>query len=206
MTFQASKAASPRPHDLRGFGADRRGATAVEFGLLAVPFLGLFMALFQIGFYFFWSEQLQATVLSASRNLMTGAAQTAGVTSGAAFAKNYICNNSRFPSSFVCGNLIVDVRTLSSFSSADTSADFYKSSTTFCPGQPNQIVIVRVIYPLPAIIPIPIPSGNGVGTMQVGGTVSDVPGNAGLKQLLLGTAVFQNEPAGASSYSSPQGC
>lgn len=203
MTLRIGKSASPRKAAFCAFGRDRRGATAVEFGLISVPFFGLFLALFQIGMYFFCSEQLQAAVQSASRNIMTGTAQTAGVTTASAFASQYLCKNSNFPSYFDCTKLIIDVRTAANFSSTDATKDFYKTTTTFCPGQPGQIVIVRVIYPLPAIVPIPVVGSGGVLQMA---TVSDVPNNAGLKNLLLGTAVFQNEPAGSTSYSSPSGC
>ena len=60
------------PMARRNFAADTRGATAVEFALVAVPFLGLLMAIFQAGFAYFASENLQAATQSAARNLFIG--------------------------------------------------------------------------------------------------------------------------------------
>ena len=183
---------------LRRFGRDRRGATAVEFGMIALPFIALIMAIFQQGMYFFTSEALDAAVQSAARNVYTGQAQTAGISSAANFVSTYLCpasGGTKLSSLIDCSKLFVDVRTAptqGSFSNIDTKADFYKVGSTaqFCPGGPGDIVIVRVIYPLPVYAP-------GIFT---GSTVTDVPNNAGVKQLLLGTAVFQNEPY-ANGYS-----
>jgi Flp pilus assembly protein TadG len=56
------------------------GATAVEFALVAAPFLALLMALFQTALVFFAGRVLDETTEEASRYIMTGQAQTAGMT------------------------------------------------------------------------------------------------------------------------------
>ena len=193
---------------LKRFQQDRNGATAVEFGLVAVPFFGLLMVIFQSGLFFFTSEALDAAVQDAARKLYTGQAQGIGVNSAAAFVNSYVCpakGGTGLFSLVDCTKLIVDVRTApvsGSFANINTNADFYQAGSTpmFCPGGPNDIVIVRVIYPLPVIIPVI--TGAGVVTA---GTVNDVANNPGRKQLLLGTAVFQNEPY-ANGYVAPHGC
>ena len=194
----------------RRFTRDTRGVTAVEFGLIAVPFLGLLLAIFQAGLSYFLSEALEAAVQNAARNLYTGQAQTAGISSASTFISNYVCPSSggtKLSALIDCTKLIVDVRTGSSFTTADMTADFYQASATpmFCPGGPNDIVIVRVIYPMPVYVPVIVKkTGHDVSVMTTG-TVNNVANNPGSKQLLLGTAVFQNEPF-SNGYVAPSGC
>ena len=146
---------------------------------------------------------------SAARKLYTGTAQTAGIATAAAFSSTYLCPASgprKMPSYIDCSKLIIDVRNVGTFTAVDATADFYKSATTFCPGAPGDIVIVRVIYPLPAIMPILTGSAtSAVGVLRAG-MVNDVPGNSGWKQLILGTAIFQNEPYDGTKYVASNGC
>ncbi len=179
--------------------------------MVAVPFLGLLMAIFETGLMFFNSEGLEAAVQQAARNIMTGQAQKNGVYSAATFVNTYLCpaTGTRILPSFVdCTTLIVDVRTASSFSNASTSNSFYKTSSShvFCPGAPSNtgspvIVVVRVLYPMPVFLPL-----LGWFGPVMGGVVNDVPSNPGYKHLLLGTAVFQNEPYPSTNYTAPTGC
>ena len=184
---------------------DERGTTAVEFGLIAVPFFGLLLAVLQTGLYFFASEALDVAVQDAARNIYTGTAQTAGVATAAAFSSKYLCPTTggrKLPSYIDCTQLIIDVRSASSFAATDTTSDIYNATTQFCPGAPGDIVVVRVIYPLPVLIPVLGRTGSSsVGVLRTG-----MVNNGGWKQILLGTAVFQNEPYDGSSYVAPAGC
>lgn len=65
---------------LRRFAADRRGATAVEFGLVAVPFLAMTMTVMTIGSQYMTQSFLEHGVSEAARKLRTGEAQKAGLT------------------------------------------------------------------------------------------------------------------------------
>ena len=188
---------------LHGFGRDQRGVTAVEFGFVAVPFLGLMMAIFQFGLFFFATEGLQAAVQDAARQLYTGRAQGAGVSTASAFLTDYVCparGPSKLPSFIDCSKLIVDVRVASSFGSIDTGVDFYRATASrqFCAGGPRDIVVVRVIYPLAMLAPIVTGFGSSINVLQAG-FVNDVPNNPGLKQLVLATSVFKNEPYASAS-------
>lgn len=196
----------------RRFADDVRAATAVEFALIMVPFLGLLMAIFQAGFTFFASENLQAAVQSAARRLYVGTAQGNGVNTASAFVNQYMCpsgGGGPLASFIDCSKLIVDVRvsTTGSFTGLDTAADFYQAgaTTTFCPGGPSEIVIVRVIYPFPIFLPV---IGTTTGhdlTVVRNGSVNNVPNASGWQQLLLGTSVFRNEPY-SGTYTPPSGC
>ena len=137
---------------LHWFASDRKGATAVEFGLIAVPFLGLLLATFDLGLSFLVERNLDAAVQNAARQIRTGDMQAAGVVTAKAFVSNYVCGTSGLMSTIVdCSMLIVDVRTASAFTGNDMTNDFYKTPTlnTFCLGSPKVITVVRVAYPCP---------------------------------------------------------
>ena len=186
---------------LRRFGADRRGATAVEFALIATPFLAVICATFELGFANFQNEMLANAVNDAARAMLTGNLQTANVTTASQFVSTYMCQASQrtLPAFFDCSKLIVDVRPAASFAVGDTANDFYKSGTNqFCPGQPGQVMVVRVAYPLPAILPVNLFS-------RTVGVVTDVPNQPGRFHILMSAALFEEENY-AGSYAPPPGC
>ena len=185
----------------RRFGGDRRGATAVEFALIAMPFLAVICATFELGFANFQNDMLANAVSDAARAMLTGRMQTANVTTTSQFVSNYLCQakNRTLPASFDCSKLIIDVRPATSFTAGNTANDFYKSgSTKFCPGQPGQVMVVRVAYPLPAILPVNLFS-------RTAGVVTDVPNQQGRYHILMGAALFQEENY-AGGYTAPSGC
>ena len=184
----------------RYFRTNRSGATAIEFGFLALPFLAVLCAIFELGYANFKNEMLGSAVEIAARAMLTGNLQTANVTTSSQFISNYICpSNSFFSQNFKCSSLIVDVRPAATYVAGDTANDFYKStSNKFCPGQPGQIVIVRVAYPLPAILPLNLFN-------RTAGVVSDVPNISGNFHILMASALFQEENY-SGSYTSPSGC
>src|SRR5215831_11305299 len=51
------------------------GATAVDFALVAAPFLALLFAIMETGLVFFAGQTLETTAADASRLIMTGQAQ-----------------------------------------------------------------------------------------------------------------------------------
>src|SRR5262245_27157195 len=67
-----------------GFAAARRligqqdGAAAVEFGLVAAPFLALIFAIMETAIVFFAGQALETAAADSARLIMTGQAQTAG--------------------------------------------------------------------------------------------------------------------------------
>ncbi len=188
---------------LSRFRRDRRGATAVEFGLIALPFLAVICAIFEVAYVTFENELLAGAVNKAARAMLTGQTQAASVDTAAKFVSTYLCpatGTRLLPSNFNCNNLIVDVRTAASFTAGDMSKSFYASSGTnkFCPGAAGQIVVLRVAYPLPALLPLNLYNG-------ALGTVSNVPGLPGNYHILLGEALFQEELF-STSYQAPSGC
>lgn len=178
------------PERFGAFRRDERGVYIVEFALLAFPFFGLLFSLIEVAFATYVSTGLQAAVTEAARKVMTGEAQQQNYANSASFVSSLLCPTTGkrlMPSNVDCSKLIVDVRAAADFSTADMGRSFYKSTPTFCLGRPGTIVVLRVIYPLGAVLPISLYD-------QYVGLVNDVPNNAGWKHLLMGSAAFMTEP------------
>jgi Flp pilus assembly protein TadG len=168
------------PRWILGFARDRRGATAVEFALIAAPFIALLVAILETCLVFFAQEVLQTATTQASRLVMTGQAQAANLT--AAQYQQKVCTFASMI--FTCSGIYVNVQTFSSFSSMTQlsplqSGNFNSSSMNYNMGGPGDIVLIQVFYQWPIILG------------PLGFTLANMNGNY---RLLVGTAVFRNEP------------
>ena len=135
-----------------GFARDRRGATAVEFGMVGIPFFMILCAIFEAAFLVFNQGNLEHATYEASRQLLTGTIQSSGKTAANQLTdfSNLVCG--RLWANFTCSKIVVDVRSASDFnSSLNTSKDLFGSgyTTSFTPGASNNVVVVRVGYPYP---------------------------------------------------------
>src|ERR1700689_5481534 len=123
VTQRLAGGATRRPSP-RAFFRCRKGATAVEFALVAAPFLALLVGILQSALVFFASRVLDEVTEEASRNLMTGQAQQGGVTQ-ANFLTNNVCagtNTSALVTAlFTCSKIMVNVQNYADFASANTS-------------------------------------------------------------------------------------
>jgi Flp pilus assembly protein TadG len=171
-----ARAAMPRM--IRAWLVDEHGAAAVEFALVALPFIALLMATVQLGMVYLAGQVLQAATMESSRMVMTGRAQ--GMTP-AQFQQSVCDNGHAF---FDCSQLAVNVQTYTSFASVTSVPPIKKgkldpSTLGFQTGSPGQIEVVQVYYPWP------------LGTDLLGLHLVDVNGDS---HLLTATAVFRNEP------------
>src|ERR1700723_2516376 len=139
---------------LRRFVSHCTGTTAVEFGLVAAPFLALTFATLQTAVIFFAGQALETAAATSSRLIMTGEAQTQGWT--AAQYKQQVCNT--ITGLFNCQNgVFVDVETYSSFPPANlampiTNGSFTSADLGYNPGGPGSIVVVRLYYQYPVVM------------------------------------------------------
>src|SRR5579864_1011930 len=105
-------------NSLRGFmlrfALGRRGAAAVEFALVSIPFLMLTFGIIEIGLIYFASISLENATYAAARQIRTGQLQNAGGSTATAFT-TLVCNNMSWMGSSCPSNLSVSVRTFSSF-------------------------------------------------------------------------------------------
>ncbi len=141
------KARRGRSRSLR-FVSDVRGAAAVEFAMISIPFLLIFCAIFESAFLVFNQGNLEYATYEASRQLLVGYGQNNNWT--ASDFSNAVCAN--LWKNFTCANLMVDVRSAADFTgSLDTTKDFTSaynpSSPTYNPGASGNVVVARVAYP-----------------------------------------------------------
>ena len=64
---------------LRRFVRKEDGSSAVEFALIAAPFMALIFAILETALVFFSGQALETAVADASRLILTGQAQTQGM-------------------------------------------------------------------------------------------------------------------------------
>lgn len=166
---------------MRRLGRNKDGAAAVEFALVVTPFLALIFAIIESAVVFFASQVLETAVYDSARLIMTGQAQTAGL-SQAQF-KQQVC--SRIYGLFDCaGGIFVDVKSYPSFAAVnitnpiDANKDFV-NNFTYSPGNPGDIVVVRLFYQYPVYVSL------------LGLNLADINGG---KRLIAATAAFRNEP------------
>lgn len=166
----------------RKFASDTRGAAIVEFAIVAPVFMAIIVAIIETAFVFLAQDGLETAAETTGRLLLTGQAQQGGLTQ--AQFKQKACD--ALPGYLKCTDLMVDVRTATTFSTASTGVPTitYDSSGnvtnvfTYDPGDRSAIVVVRLLYLWPTI------------TGNLGFDISNQPGN---RRLLIATTVFRSE-------------
>jgi Flp pilus assembly protein TadG len=163
------------------FGADRSGASALEFALLAGPFLLLLVAVAEVAVVYFANFALDNAVAQGARLVRTGQAQTQKF--DAAAFKTEVCKYISAPIS--CSGLKLDVSHFASFGGVqltkplDASGNL-KSSFNYDPGVGSDIVVVRAFYEW--TLTAKLPQAISLSNMSNG------------DRLLVATAAFRNEP------------
>lgn len=187
-------------HRLRRFSAASDGATAVEFAMVAFPFFLLIFAILEIAMVFMISTTLDASMTTAARTIRTGELQTGNAALAtpktpaqlAGDFKTQICANLGWLQGSCSTNLDVDVRTFTQFNNVDNSdpiqvtgsgasqtRTFNAAATTFTPGGPQDIVLVRAYYHYQVLTPLLNP---GLVELSNG------------QSLITTATVFRNEP------------
>ena len=162
---------------------DRRGTASLEFAVVATPFLGLLFALIETMLVFFATFTLENGVSEAARQIRTGQAQAANFTQQD--FRNAICDEVGFM--LDCGSKMeFDVRKFDGFGNVQMPPPLnpdgeFQTNYVFDPGEEGDVVVVRVFYSYPVLLPI---HGNTMANM------------AGSNRLLVASSVFRNEPFG----------
>lgn len=181
-----------------------KGSVTVEFALIAVPLLGLLFAILETVVVSLLGVGVQQTTVKIARLVKTGIIQQYRIQSADDFRSRVLCpaqGPSALPPYLSCDKVIFDIRTADSMLTADMSRDFYKNPAhrKFCLGQGNSVVIVRIAYVFPSILPLLATLGGG-GISQVRtGLVNDVPDQPGWNHLILDATAFQNEGGGGDT-------
>lgn len=169
------------------FRKNQNGATAVEFGLIALPFFALLFAILETALGFWTTQVLETAVANASRQVYTGQFQKDSNNAGqsaSTLAENFktaVCGN--VTALFDCKNMLkVDVRTFNSFPDATVPSpikdgQFDSSGFGYQAPGPDQIVVVRAAMEYPVFVPLTQLSNLSNG-----------------KRLIMASATFRTEP------------
>jgi Flp pilus assembly protein TadG len=167
--------------EISRFGSGRQGATAVEFALIAPPFLALLIAIFQTAIFLFAQMVLQTAAVQAGRYFLTGQAQNGAWT--ATTIQNQICP--QIQALFTCANVIVVAQSYASFAAASTSSPQLYSggqpvtSFAFNPGTPGEVMVIQLVYQWPVV------------SAPLGFSLSNLPNNAAE---MIGVTAIRVEP------------
>lgn len=169
---------------LKSLVRDTRGATMIEFGLLAPIFFGILTAILETSVQFFAAQVLESGIYDASRSIRVGQVQREAWSVDD--YKSNICN--RLYGLFGdCSDLHVNVRQISNFQSANYSVPLdltckencdWTEDDVFAPGGASNVVLVQVHYRYPTILQLPFAANR-------------LPDG---RSLLSAATVFQNEP------------
>ncbi len=167
----------------RSFAEARSGVAALEFALVAAPFLFMLFAIIEIAMVMFASAALETATEDAAREIRTG---RFGGGDAAAF-KEDVCNRAVMIN---CDRLYIDVRTWANFSAINPSnpvgengelddSDFGFDTAA---AREHEIVLVRVFYDWQVLTPM------------LGMGFSNMSGN---RRLITAAVAFRNEPFGS---------
>lgn len=140
---------------------NQRGATAIEFALIAPLFFGFILGIVDVSLYFFTAGQLQHGVVQAARQIRTGNVVGNNVATRDAF-RVAICSNIHTILVGSCTTAVrVDVRAFNSYGTValPTTLDANKNGiiedgeTTFNTGGASCPIIVRAFFNYHTLIP-----------------------------------------------------
>lgn len=171
----------------RRFARRQDGVAAIEFALIAVPFLALTFAILETALVFFATQTLETAASDAGRLIMTGQAQNAGYSQDD--FKTQVCNRLSGGLFNCAGGVYVNVQTYSNFSSANTpspitNGQFDSTKLSYTPGGPSCIVVVSFYYQWPIYVSL------------LDTNLANL--NGGNSRLLVATTAFRNEPYGSA--------
>ncbi|WP_395645793.1 TadE/TadG family type IV pilus assembly protein [Terricaulis sp.] len=176
---------------VKRFGKAKRGAAALEFAIVAMPFFLLIFGLAEVAMIGFVQTSLDFAVSESARRIRLGEVQMQG--QSYAQVQTDLCSQlNRFLAVTCGGNLFLDVDRFNSFTDANNAApnpiqnnQFQPVGFGYTPGAPSDIVVVRAYYRWKIMTPL----------------FEDVFANVqGGERILVSTMMFRNEPycSGAS--------
>lgn len=168
---------------MRRLRRNERGATAVEFALIAGPFLLLIVALVETAVLHLTSLNLENSLKEATRLIRTGQAQVANLDASQFRAK--VCENVYLIKNCTTNaNLLVDIRSFDNFGAGavpdmfDDEGD-WTEDPSYTPGAGLKVVIARAYYKIDLLTQIP-----GIGLANIDYRY----------RMLDAVSVFRNEP------------
>lgn len=158
------------------------GATAVEFAIVAGPFLFLLFSILEIGRLYTINSVLEDATMTAGRQVRTGLMQTSGAS--ATQFKDAVCAEMSVFRGECSTRLSVDVRVMPQFANQNApdpvaGNNFSEAPLTYQPGRARDIVLVRTWWRAPIFAPMVT---QGLRRLRDGSVV------------LTAATTFRNEP------------
>jgi Flp pilus assembly protein TadG len=157
------------------------GTTAIEFALLAIPFITVALGIVELAIMYASATLLEGATNTASRMMRTGQLQQVAVADQENTFRNAICSYARVL--IRCDEVVIESIPLASYSDFDSAAPVYDEdgnmvSQGFTSAGSDDIVLIRVAYRYTMMTPF-------IGTLLAG------PDNS---RLFMSTIVLQTEP------------
>ena len=173
------------------FVRDENAASALEFALVAPPFIFMMLAIFELALMYVVSVTLDSATMQAARLVRTGQAQSGGYT--ATKFEKAVCDNLGWLTTLckastdaeaASNSLYVDAEVKSSFGSSNPNSPVQNgvwtpSNLKFNLGGPGDIVIIHTYFQWKLITPV------------LYGGLQSLPGGV---TVVSATTVFRNEP------------
>lgn len=156
-------------------------ATAVEFALIAFPFIYLLVGIVELSIMFAAMSTLDSATNDAARLIRTGQVQQTNGDPQEMF-EELLC--SKVSGFLPCASIKYEVITMSGFSDfasypATFNEDGELESAGFNPGSVDDVVLIRTAYRYPLLTPL------------LGAAFADGPNNT---KLMVTTVVLETEP------------
>lgn len=179
-----SMPANPLRRAVSRFGRAKRGAAAIEFALVLLPFALLTLGVAEVAMIGFVQSSLDFAINETARKIRTGEAQMDGMNQ--AQIEDELCTQmGNFLGVDCAGSLYLDVQRFDSFMEAAAVDSpivddaFQTGGFGYQPGAPSDIVVVRAFYRWHTLTPM----------------FSEVFRNvANGERVLASTMMFRNEP------------
>src|SRR4051812_8353250 len=154
VSILMSRLVAPAIALLRAFARDERGVTAIEFGILALPFFTIILAIIQTAIMFLATQVLDSALEDASRRVRTGQAAAYTITD----FRNYMCGYTY--GLLDCSQIQIQSKDIGAFGSVSKSAPQSCGTSTctwtstwqdFAPGASRSIMQVSAYYRYPLL-------------------------------------------------------
>jgi Flp pilus assembly protein TadG len=191
---------------LSRFARSRKGVTAIEFGMVGIPFIGLVCAIFETAFVFFTQEAFDNAVNNVARQVLVNNFLSSSTQTMASFKTNTFCTG--LPSIIDCSKVTLNIQafdpkttTFATVASSIGKSWYNNPSANVNLGQAGYIVLFQAFYPMPVYLSILVASGptNNGATDLLGHSSNTVyanpaTGGTGFVHAIFSTVVFRNEP------------
>ncbi len=167
----------------RRMGSNESGATAIEFSILALPFIMIVFAVLETALSFTAQEVISNSVDKLARQIRTG--QIDATTTTSTQFRQLICDDIKLLVDDTCPELEFDLKSYSSFAAVPKTIPMSSPTVldttgfTYAPGGTGTINHLRVFYRWPVITDI---------------MKQHMAGLEDGKTLLFSSSTWQNEP------------